>query len=275
VVDGETFFPPTSNTYLNPNYTRLHYYDTSAASWYHALKTTLTKRFSAGLHFQGAYTWSKSLDTESATVAGELGGTAVMDPYDPTRDWGPSAFHAGHVFTASASYQLPWGNALQGVAGALARGWQVSGIVSAAGGSPFTVGSDAQLTHTLHRTGSQRPDLIPGGDNNPILGGPDLYFDPMQFVPQARGFLGDVGRNTLVGPGLFKLDISVVKELPLGGHRNIQVRAEVFNATNRTNFGQPESVLFNARGARLASAGRIINTSTTARQGQIAIRVAF
>jgi hypothetical protein len=198
-----------------------------------------------------------------------------MDPYDPKRDWGPSGFHVPHVFSGNASYRLPWGTDLQGVAGALARGWQVSGIVTVTGGRPFTAASDAQLTHAQHRTGSQRPDLIPGGDNNPILGGPDLYFDPLQFVPQQLGFLGHLGRNTLVGPGLFKLDMSVVKELPLGGSRNLQFRLELFNVTNETNFGTPASTLFNARGQRVASAGRITNTSTTARQGQVAIRFAF
>jgi hypothetical protein len=79
----------------------------------------------------------------------------------------------------------------------------------------------------------------------------------------------------LIGPGLAKLDLSFVKELPLGGHRNIQVRAEIFNVTNRTNFGLPNNTLFNNRGARLAAAGRIIDTSTTARQGQVAVRFAF
>jgi hypothetical protein len=273
VVDGESFFAPTAN-YVNPNFTRLHYYDTSAESWYHALRLSASKRFSDGLHFQTAYTWSKSLDTESATVGGELEGTSVIDPYDPKRDWAPSDFHAAHVFTGNASYLLPWGGDLRGVAGGFARGWQVSGVVTLSTGRPFTVSSNSQITHALMLAGN-RPDLAPGGNLNPVLGGPEQYFDPLQFVPQRRGFFGDVGRNTLVGPGLVKLDFSVVKNVAFASDRRLQVRLEAFNVTNRANLAQPAATLFNARGSRLATAGRITNTSTTARQAQIAVRFEF
>jgi hypothetical protein len=273
VVDGETFLPATAN-YVNPTFTRLHYYDTSASSWYHALKTTVTKRFSQGLHFQGAYTWSKALDTESATIAGELSGTTVQDPYENLLDWGPAAFHTGHTFTGSASYRFPWGENMSGIAGGFARGWQVSGIVTASEGRPFSVSSNGALTHSLVRFGV-RPDLAPGGNPNPVLGGVEQYFDPLQFVPQRRGYFGNLGRNTLVGPGLLKVDLSVVKDVTLGGTRTLQLRAEVFNLFNRANFSNPNGDLFNARGARLATAGRITNTTTTARQGQVAVRFAF
>jgi hypothetical protein len=273
VVNGETFFPASAN-YVNPLYTRLHYYDTSASSMYHGLKTTVTKRFSQGLHFQTAYTWSKSLDTESATVAGELSAQSVQDPYENLLDWGPSEFHAEHTFTGSASYRLPWGEEMTGIAGGFARGWQVSGIVSASSGRPFSVSSNSQISHPLLRSGA-RPDLIEGGNANPILGGVDLYFDPLQFVPQRRGYWGNLGRNTLLGPNVLKVDVSVVKEVALGGSRSLQVRAEMFNLFNRANFGQPAGGLFNARGVRLNTAGRIDNTITTARQGQVAVRFAF
>jgi hypothetical protein len=273
VVNGESFFPASAG-YVNPTFTRLHYYDTSASSWYHALKTTLTKRFSQGLHFQGAYTWSKALDTESATIAGELTGTTVQDPFENRLDWGLAAFHASHTFTGSASYRLPFGENMSGIAGGFARGWQLSGIITASDGRPFSVASNPQLTHPLMRNAA-RPDIVEGGNLNPILGGVEQYFDPLQFVPQRRGYLGNVGRNTLIGPGLLKVDLSVVKEVPLGGTRNLQLRAEVFNLFNRANFSTPANTLFNARGARLATAGRITSTTTTARQGQVAIRFAF
>jgi hypothetical protein len=276
VVDGRTFFPATAPL-LNPGFTRFHFYETEGTSWYHAFKATVTKRFSDGLHFQSAYTWSKAMDITSSAVAGELeGNTTVNDPWDPVfTDWGLANFHTAHVFTGSVSYRLPWGEDLAGIAGALARGWQVSGIFTAKGGTPFTAGSNTQLTRNYLRAGTPRPDLIPGGNNNPILGGYEQYFDPMQFVPQQPGYLGDLGRNTLIGPGLAKLDLSVVKEMSLGGHRNLQLRAEVFNVFNRANFGQPSSTLFNANGSRIGAAGRISRTTTTARQGQIAVRIAF
>jgi hypothetical protein len=179
------------------------------------------------------------------------------------------------VFSGSFSYELPWGRNLTGVRGALAGGWQVSGIVTAMGGVPFTVSSNAALTHPLDRGGAPRPDLVPGGDHNPILGGTEQYFDPTQFVPQQRGFLGNLGRNTLVGPGLARVDLSAIKQWSLGGGRSVQVRAEAFNITNRANFALPSATLFNANGARLAAAGRITRTVTSARQGQLAVRFGF
>ena len=92
---------------------------------------------------------------------------------------------------------------------------------------------------------------------------------------QKPGFYGNVGRNTLIGPGFAKLDLSLMKDVPLGGARNIQLRAEAFNLTNRVNFGLPEAILFDSRGRRIGSAGRITRTVSPARQLQLALRFGF
>jgi len=272
-INGETFYAPDAG-FFNPNFTRLNLYDTSAASRYHALKTTVSQRYSSGLHFQAAYTWSKSMDTQSATLAEELGETTSMDPFHPERDWALSDFHVSHVFTANFGYQLPWARDLKGIGRTLVAGWRVSGIFTATTGFPFTVESNNRLTHSLNRGGA-RPDLVAGGNNNPILGGPDQYFDPTQFVVQRLGFYGNVGRNTLIGPGFAKLDLSLMKDFPLGGARKMQLRAEAFNLTNRVNFGLPQATLFDSRGRRIGSAGRITRTVSPARQLQLALRFGF
>ncbi|MBA2306349.1 MAG: TonB-dependent receptor [Acidobacteria bacterium] len=272
-VNGESYYAPNAPFY-NPSFTRLNYYDTSAKSKYHALKGTVTQRYSAGLHFQASYTWSKAMDTQSATLQDELGRTIMLDAFHPERDWALADFHVEHSFTANFGYQLPWGRELGGVTGALLGGWQLSGIFTATTGFPFTVTSSGLITHPLH-TEPSRPGLAAGGDTNPVLGGPDQYFDPTQFVPQPRGFHGNVGRNTLIGPGFAKLDLSLMKDFQLGGRRTAQVRVETFNVTNRTNFGLPAALLFDAQGARVGSAGRITTTVTPARQVQLALRFGF
>ncbi len=271
-VNGQTFYPADA-PYVNPTFSRLNYYDTHAKSRYNALKATVTKRASNGLHFQGAYTLSKSMDTESATVLGELAGTSAINPYNANMDWGPSDFNTTHVFTGSVSYQLPFGKNLHGAAGAVVNGWQLSSILTMTGGRPFSVSSPGTLTHAKTLLAG-RPDLIGGGNNNPVFGGNEMdhvtkWFDPTQFVPQQKGFYGNLGRNTLIGPKFTKVDFSGVKEFKLGGQRTAQLRIECFNLFNRVDLSNPSSTtLFNAAGARIASVGSITSHQAAPDRGK-------
>jgi hypothetical protein len=76
----------------------------------------------------------------------------------------------------------------------------------------------------------QRPDLAPGHSINPILGGPNKYFDPAAFALPAPGYYGTPGRNTLIGPGLIALDLAANKTFRLREGLNLQFRTEVFNS---------------------------------------------
>jgi hypothetical protein len=94
------------------------------------------------------------------------------------------------------------------------------------------------------------------------------------------GTIGNVGRNTIIGPSVFNIDISLQKEFLLGGERRLQFRSEFFNLLNHDNFGSPSSgsqVVFSGASARPnPAAGRILPpTSTTARQIQLALRFSF
>lgn len=274
VVNGETYNPPEVDELLNPNFTRFEWYGTTASSEYHALKLNLTKRYSSGLHLQGSYTWSKAMDTQSAVLSGELADSKPMDTWDEERDWGLADFHVEHVFTGNVGYELPFGRNLDGLAGQLARGWQASGIVTLTSGTPFTPESHSALTHPLARGGSARPDPVEGyGD--PILGGTDAYFDVTQFQPQRQGFFGTLGRNTLIGPGFAQVDTSVIKNFSIADTGTAQFRLEIFNVLNRANFALPSASLFDSRGARVGSAGRITRTVGSARQIQLAVRFEF
>ena len=98
---------------------------------------------------------------------------------------------------------------------------------------------------------------------------------------QPRGFLGNAGRNTLTGPGFANFDFSLVKNQRLrllGPGGQIEVRFEVFNVFNRTNFSIPNRVVFG--GARegeapLATAGQITSTVSDARQAQLGVKFRF
>src|SRR3989304_3371501 len=119
---------------------------------------------------------------------------------------------------------------------------------------------------TAQGCGGQRPDLIPGGNNNPILENWDpnvRYFDPSQFSVAPLGFFSNLGRNTLIRPGQFNMNLSIYKDNRIGEGKTLQFRAEFFNFLNHPNFGAPAAGVFrDATGALNANVGRITTTST-------------
>lgn len=205
-----------------------------------------------------------------------------MDPFDRSRDKGLSGWDVRHNFTANFTYALP-GSAGRGkFYRTLFGNWNFNSIVSLATGSPGTV----DMPRTADRARSNvwgigataflRPDLKPGGNNNPVLGGPDRYLDPSQFQLQEAGYFGNLGRSTAIGPGYANVDFSLVKEFPLHESSRIQFRSEFFNILNRANFGDPRLSIFNdASGIPVSNFGRITETSATARQVQFGIKVMF
>ena len=139
-----------------------------------------------------------------------------------------------------------------------------------------------------------RPNLVPGRSNNPTEGvsagcpgipagrklqAPDLYFDPCAFSPPPPGTLGNVGRNTIIAPNVFTMDLSLQREFVLDAKRRFQFRAEFFNLPNHTNFNRnvgTSTVIFSGASGSLSPAvARIGSTASTARQIQFALRVSF
>ena len=174
--------------------------------------------------------------------------------------------------------------AARGVAGALLGGWQVNGIATLRSGHPFTVELGFNRSGNLNTTGfsrHERPDLKPGCSANPVLGGPDRYWDVNCFQLPAVNTRGNLGRNTLIGPGLVSIDASLVKSFRVGGARTLQVRIEAFNLPNRPNFAVPSGrIAFTgvaADGSPVVAPtwGRITSTVTTSRQIQVGAKLTF
>ena len=108
------------------------------------------------------------------------------------------------------------------------------------------------------------------------LGRPELYYDPCAFRLQDPGYYGNLGRNTVIGPGLTTFDFGLTKNTALGERTDLQFRWEVFNLFNHANFGLPNRNAFiAASGAANANAGRITDTVTFARQMQFGLKVTF
>src|SRR4029079_12817636 len=220
-----------SNPRVNPQFAALVSANTYAKSDYQSFQAALNRRFSSNIQSQLSYTLSRCRDTTSGNSLFE-GGTAATNPYDEEYDFGPCQIDRTHNLRASAIYQLPF------TANAFVTGWQLSAIVSAVSGAPFTplVGFDQS---GLQTGGTQRPNLaagrslddaVTGGRLDTACGCITRYFDPTLFVLPAAGTLATgVGRNALRGPGLLTADLAMTKNVHLTPGTYVQFRAEVFN----------------------------------------------
>jgi len=295
LVNGQKFYPAIPGNQVqgrrvNPAFGSIQYLGFNADSYYHAMQLTATKRYTAGLQFQMAYTYSKSIDTTSAIDStftnGALGGD-LQDPFDFGMDRGLSDFDVRHNFVANLLYELPFGKNLDGAAGKLAGGWSVAGILNLRSGFPFHVnlgqGFD-RARNGIDNTQSQRPNVAPGRSySSAITGDPNRYIDPTAFQLQPAGFYGDEGRNVLTGPDLKVLDLSLIKNTPLTERVNTEFRIEAFNIFNHTNFAGPigtNRAVFigadaNGNGIVPDNFGRLTRTSTNSRQIQFGFKFIF
>ena len=275
-ADGSYFFPST--TRRNPNFGSMRLRISDGLSWYSGLIAAASRRFSAGLAMQASYTLGKSEDLGSQAVGSADFDNSFQPAYafDPMSNKGLSDFDIRHNFVFNTTWELPFGKSRGGAARAFADGWQVSSIVTIRSGIPFSPVLGFDRARAAPRSGGagQRPDLVTGCSLNPVRGGADVYFDPDCFSLPALGTLGNVPRNTIIGPGFGSWDMAFFKNITLSGSRRIQLRAEGFNITNHVNLGLPASTVFNSSG-RVSNAGQITNIVGIARQWQFGVKVDF
>jgi len=271
---------------MNPNFASITQRITDAQSFYNALLLSAQKQLSWGLRAQLSYTFSRAIDDASGVNSQDFtdGSPYVMDFYDRKNDRGLSQFWAQHVLVGNWSYELPLARSLKGAGGLLLKGWQFNSITAVQTGHPFEVrlgfnrsGNLNTVNYAMH----ERPDLKPGYSNNPILGGPDRYWDINAFTLQPANQRGNLGRNTLIGPGIVSFDFSVVKSFPIDEVRRFEFRGEMFNLPNHPNFGVPSGLTaftgVSATGAPNISPtwGVISTTVTPSRQIQFALKFVF
>jgi hypothetical protein len=283
-IPAGTYFVPTA-TRANPTLANTWTWFSEGDSFYHALQVDVNHRFSGGLSFRGVYTFSKTLDDGDSLNATTSGGGPALasNPFNLRADWGLATFDVRHIAVIDATYALPLGHGkrflsdLGGFGNAVAGGWTVNSIVTLQGGFPFT----PQLSYNPSNNGDTRNPVRPFA--NPafigpvILGKQTQWFNSSAFLAPANtapnpGFYGNLGRNTLIGPGLGTWDFSVLKDTRLRERLNLQFRAEIFNLLNRANFNQPNAVVFTPSGVS-PTAGVITSTSTTSRQVQFGLKL--
>ncbi len=271
--------PDGARSIRNPN----TLWDSRQSSWaqsfYNSLQVKVARRFSQGMQMGVAYTWSRTVDegVDRWDGIGNAGGTGgTQNPDDHKGDRGLSDFDSRHNFIFTYTYEFPTGDFDNAAARALINGWQMNGILKLQTGNPLsaTLGYNAADSGAIRR--NIRPDLKPGADNNPVLGGPDKYYDPSVFERQETGFYGNLARNTIIGPGFNNFDFALKKKFSLGEQRGVEFRAELFNLFNHPNFASPEDTIFTSATRSINSAaGRITDTVNSERQIQFGLKINF
>ena len=281
-VPAGSYYIPLKTPKANPDLANTWTWFSRGVSNYNALQVDVNHRFSHGLSLRGVYTWSKALDdgdSLNATTAGNAPGL-VSNPFNLAADYGLATYDVRNVGVISALYALPFGHGqalagnLDGWRNALVGGWSVTSILTVQAGFPFT----PQLSYNPSNNGDTRnpvrPFVNPDFTGPVILGKPGQWFDPNAFLPPPpnSGFYGDLGRDTLIGPGLATWDFSTLKETPIYERIKLQFRAEIFNLLNRANFNTPNLIVFTPSGVS-GTAGAITSTSTSSRQVQFGLKV--
>jgi TonB dependent receptor len=268
----------------------------TAHSTYHALQASLSGNVGhGGPSLQASYTWGKAID-DTSSVSGGLGATGAVaqayaqDPFNTHADKGPATFDVGQAFTLSVVQDLhaeSW-DVLDKVNRKVTAGWQVLGISTITGGSPFTVYSGVQQTGA-GSNGADRPDQIAkphlstarkiredyfgrGTDNA-------SYFSIPINLPNGsgpnKGRFGTLGRNTFRGPAFYNYDFAFIKDTPFGKRKsgselvNVQFRSEFFNLFNIVTMGLPANTLEGS------GFGIISKTAGNSRQIQFSLKLIY
>ena len=286
-VNGR-LFAPVGSPVMFPNIGRVRPKITDGMSAYHAFRLQLNQRLARGLQMRGAYTFAKSLDTGSSWAgSADFSNEAGNPRYLIMQDKGYSAYDIRNNLTINFTYDLPGQNLSGAVAHVLGK-WQASGIVTAQDGTPFNVNTGYGPAHWS--TIEEYPDLVPGATVKYDTRNPNAYFDPSAFAipgqtsypsnptvpaPENPGYIGNLQRNYLIGPGNYVWNFVLAKRFAITERVNLQFRSEFFNFLNRVNFSTPDSTLFEDSRVASTQAGVIDGTDGTAREIQFGVKIEF
>ena len=243
----------------NPVFTNIFAEDTIANSSYNSLQTMLEKRFSHGLQFQAAYTWSKSIDWASSFEE-------TLNPFDFKKSRGLSLFNSAQRFVINYVWDVPMPR-YQGIKGKVLDDWQISGITQFQSGFPIRLQTqnDNELIGSLFFFGTGAPQMtgtrphlqdpkvlqtpdgtVCTGSNSNLPGCGHFYLTPGQFNDPAVGSFATTPRSICCGPGENQWDLTFSKKISLTEARYFQFRADIFNVFNKTQFVNPDGNFSNS-----------------------------
>ena len=235
-------------------------------SIFNAATVRLERRLSGGLAFSASYSLSKAVDDASDPGATTAETNLPQDVRNLAAEQALASFDHRHRFVGNFTYQLPRLFGTSGRWAAVGRNWQVNGIVTLQSGAPFTVNLGTDRAN-IGSGPAQRPDAI----CDPTLAGgrpPERWFDTSCFALPAQYSFGNASRNSVRGPGYADIDAAVQREFSLSNGVRLQLRWEVFNLLNHTNFDVPNRIAFTPNFGRIFSA-------QPARQIQLGAKLLF
>ncbi len=247
---------------------------TNGRADYDALQARMQRRMSGGLSYTVAYTWSKALGDflDHLSAGGGAIGNFPGSTYAMEKDYGRLAFDIPHRLVTSFIYELPFGPGRRfessGVAGAIAGGWSVNGILTLSDGRPFTVTATDQAGTGAGRISRANcvGDAVPSGFKQ----GLDSWMDPAAFTATTTRTYGNCANNTVRGPGSKSMNLSLFRSINLGTNKRAEIRVETFNLFNWVNYGFPERSISN-----LGTFGRITSSIGDQREIQLALKFYF
>jgi hypothetical protein len=288
-------------------------------SFYNALQVKIDKRLSRGFQVQGSYTWSKSIDDTSGSAAADTFTNEWNAPpfYDLKLNRGLSGFNVSRNLVVNGLWNSPTPKSLGAIGNHVLGGWQLGLIASLADGIPVTpsIGMDGsdllgEIYTTINPPQFLGSSTCTSAKSAVNVGNPNYYLNTacLGLVPQTAvntpfcdvaraktlgvpgtcpNIRGNLGRNSIIGPGLENFDFSMVKNnyIPkISESFNVQFRAEFFNVLNRANFAPPALAanqgggpleVISSAGQPVPGVGLITATQTPARQIQFALRLVW
>ncbi|MGB2625669.1 MAG: TonB-dependent receptor [Candidatus Acidiferrum sp.] len=209
-----------------PNFGDINELNSDGNSNYNSLQTTFRIRQWHGLTSQVTYTWGHTLDDVT-----EYRGVIPLDSLTSLKqEYGNSDFDTRNSFAGQATYLIPHANWATGWKSFFVNGWQVSALLILHGGQPFNING-----------GTSRPGYditgnpFAGVNQSFVKGVGAQWVNPDVFVA-TPGLLGNLSRNRFYGPNFKDLDLSVIKNIPIGERAQIQLRAEFYNTFNYKNL---------------------------------------
>jgi hypothetical protein len=290
LVAGTVYYPTT--TLANTNLANSTSWISQGISNYNALVADVRHQYTHGLQLRGVYTWSRNLDDGSAWNTSVSANTPAFVSFsgNPKLDYGRAATNISHAAAINGTWELPLGQGHALLANAnpveqkIVAGWSLSGIAALQSGFPFS----AQLGYNSAGNGDSRnpgrPQLNPNFQGQLYPKTATAWFNPSAFQAPYPGTFGNASRDSLTGPGLANVDLSLVRSASVSERLRAQFRVEYFNILNHTNFTTPNAVVFSAgptpaspstAQALSPTAGVLTATATASRQLQFALKILF